>query len=139
MSTSTTRNAHLRDMLLGRRSALEDDVRRRIRDGRSDGPNDVGDETERSDASISEEIEFALLHMKTETLRRIEEALGRLDSGQYGRCFQCEADIAATRLRALPFAVRRKPCEERREQGQARSRGLALQHAGLSLFSDVVS
>ncbi len=40
------------------------------------------------------------------------EALGRLDRGEYGRCRSCGSEIAIERLRALPYATRCVPCKE---------------------------
>ena len=53
--------------------------------------------------------------MKAETLSKINEALARLEEGAYGYCFECGQEISQQRLRALPFAVRCKDCEEARE------------------------
>ena len=58
--------------------------------------------------------ERAALIMAT-TLRRIGE-------GTYGECFDCGEGIPAARLRALPFAVRCKDCEEAREAAELRER-----------------
>jgi DnaK suppressor protein len=63
--------------------------------------------------------------MKAETLNKINEALARLEEGTYGYCFECGEEIAQARLRALPFAVRCKDCEEAREIAQQRERILA--------------
>ncbi len=56
--------------------------------------------------------------MKAETLTKINEALSRLEEGHYGNCFECGDEIAEARLRALPFAVRCKDCEQARETGR---------------------
>ena len=37
-------------------------------------------------------------------LRMVEEALDRLDSGDYGVCLSCEEAIAPKRLEAIPWA-----------------------------------
>jgi DnaK suppressor protein len=139
MPDTTTRNTHLREILLGRRRQLQDDVERRIRDGRASRLHEVRDELEDSAATISEDVGFALLELKAETLRRIDAALGRLEEGDYGSCFECGRDIAETRLRALPFAARCRECETRREQGQALTRRIAQQHASFSLFPETAS
>ena len=70
------------------------------------------------------DIEFALIQMKTETLHKIEEALARLEDSTYGYCFECGDEISERRLRALPFAVRCKDCEEAREVAEQRQRTL---------------
>jgi DnaK suppressor protein len=125
MTDIGTRNAHLRRILIDRRHDLQQDLQRRLSDRRTDHQHDVHDEVERGDADLSVDLEFALMQMKAETLSRVDSALARLEAGDYGQCFECGAEIAETRLRALPFAVRCKTCEEQREQGQAATRRLA--------------
>lgn len=96
------------------------------------------DLAETSEVEIQEDIEFALIQMKTETVNKINEALSRLKEGTYGLCFECGEEIAQLRLRALPFAVRCKDCEEAREiakrreriQGRGRSSGLGFELRG---------
>jgi DnaK suppressor protein len=44
-------------------------------------------------------------------LRLIEEALDRIDSGDYGICLNCERPIPAKRLDALPWARYCVPCQ----------------------------
>ena len=56
--------------------------------------------------------------MKAETLKRIDEALSSLEKGSFGYCYECGNEIIEQRLRALPFAVRCKSCEEAREVAQ---------------------
>ena len=97
---------------------MQDDVQSRIRSGRSDRPVDVGDVLDHSDGDVQGDLELALLQMRAATLIRIDEALVRLDAGKYGSCFECAGEISEQRLRALPFAVRCRTCEERREQDQ---------------------
>ena len=46
----------------------------------------------------------------------------RLEEGTYGDCFECGDEISEPRLRALPFAVRCKDCEEARETAEQRER-----------------
>jgi RNA polymerase-binding transcription factor len=137
--TDAVRSAELRNMLTERRRQLQDEVQSRIRDGRTDRPNDVRDDVEVSDADAQGDIELALLHMRAETLKRIEEALVRLDAGKYGSCFECDSEIAERRLRALPFAVRCQACQKRREEQQGQARQLAQRRASLALFPDVTS
>jgi len=139
MTNTTKRNAGLRKMLSARRREIQAEVQSRMRDGRTDRPNDVRDEVEASDADIQGDIELALLQMRAETLTRIDAALVRLDAGKYGSCFECEREIAEPRLRALPFAVRCQACEERREEEQGHARRLTQRRGSFSLFSDVVS
>jgi hypothetical protein len=50
MTNTAKRNADLRRMLGERRRAIKDEVRSRIRDGRTDRPKEVRDGLEHSDA-----------------------------------------------------------------------------------------
>ena len=84
-----------------------------------------------------DDIEFALIQMKSETLNKINDALIRLDQDNYGNCFECGEEIAEKRLRALPFAVRCKDCEEARENAEQRERQMAARRGASSLFFDM--
>ena len=56
---------------------------------------------ESSEADIQDEIEFALIQMKSETLNKINDALARLEQGDYGNCFECGEEIAEKRERQM--------------------------------------
>ncbi len=139
MTETTIRNTDLRHMLSARRREVQDEVQSHIRNGRTSRPIEVGDDLEHSDADIQGDLDCALLQMRAETLTRIDEALERIDGGQYGSCWECGRGISERRLRALPFAVRCQVCEERREQEQRHARQLGHHRRGFSLFPDVVS
>jgi len=141
--TKRTRYEDLRTILEGRRREILNEVQGKIRDVRTEGTtqklNEVFDAGESSEADIQEDIEFALIQMKSETLQRINEALRRLEEGKYGFCYECGEEIAEPRLRALPFAVRCKDCEEAREQAEQRERLMAQRRGSSSLFYDMSS
>ena len=80
------------------------------------------DDGEVSDVDIQEDIELALIQMKSETLGHIDQSLARLEAGVYGQCSSCGNPIATSRLLALPFAVRCRPCEEQNETQRQRTR-----------------
>lgn len=120
-----SRHRDLRAMLLDRQRELESVLEQRVRHLPSDRPTGGLDETEHAEADYQEHIEVALIQMKSETLQRVRQALVRLDAGEYGDCAECGGEIAEPRLRALPFAVRCRACEEAHEQHVARERRLA--------------
>jgi DnaK suppressor protein len=141
VAAKTSRYNELKKMLEERRRELLSAVQGKIRDVRAEGGNDrdVLDQGESSEVDIQEDIEFALIQMKSETLNKINEALRRLDDGTYGNCFECGEEIAHPRLRALPFAVRCKDCEEARENTEQRERALARKSGSSGLFFDMSS
>src|SRR5689334_20210993 len=135
------RYAELTRILEERRREIMDQVQEKIRDARTESPNSptqgVLDAAESSELDIQDEIEFALIQMKAETLNKIDEALHRLEEGTYGYCFECGEEISEKRLRALPFAVRCKDCEEAREVKVQRDRLMAQRRGAASLFIDM--
>src|SRR5215467_14386291 len=138
---SRTRYTELKRMLEGRQREIQADVQGKMRDVRAAGEvgklNEVFDAVESSEADIQEDIELALIQMKSETLNKIDDALARLEQGDYGNCFDCGEEIAEKRLRALPFAVRCKECEEAREVAEKRERQIASRRSASSLFFDM--
>ena len=112
-------------MLVERRRELLSEIQSRVRDVR-----EVGSRTKHHNADLSETTEaepeddlaFALIQIKAEMLQRIDQAIQRVDEGTYGCCTDCGEAIATARLRALPFAVSCRNCEETRERERPRKR-----------------
>jgi DnaK suppressor protein len=142
-SMAHNRYSDLKRMLEERRRDILSEVQGKMRDQREDGTwskaHDVLDAGESSEADIQEEIEFALIQMKAETLTKIDEGLRRLEEGAYGYCFDCGEEILEQRLRALPFAVRCKECEEAREIAAEREKTLAQRRGAPAFFFDMSS
>jgi DnaK suppressor protein len=142
-SVSNGRYADLKRMLEERRREILSEVQGRIRGQREADTwgkvHEVLDTGESSEADIQEDIEFALIQMKAETLTKINDALGRLDEGTYGYCSDCGGEISEQRLRALPFAVRCKDCEESREVAAEREKAMAQKRNGPAFFFDMSS
>jgi len=136
-----SRYDELKQMLQGRRRELQAQVQGKMRDVRASGEvnklTEVFDAGESSENDIQEDIELALIQMKSETLNKVDDALTRLDQGSYGNCFECGDEIAEKRLRALPFAVRCKDCEEARETAERRERAAAQKRGSSALFYDM--
>ncbi len=140
-SMNPGRYDELKAILEERRREIMSEVQGRMRDVRAEGAGSavqgVLDAAESSELDIQDEIEFALIQTKAETLSKIDEALHRLEEGTYGYCFECGDEISEKRLRALPFAVRCKDCEEAREVKQQRDRLMAQRRGAASLFIDM--
>ena len=104
-------------LLEQRRDAIDAQVRDKIRTIRQaqalDGPRA---QVEASDDLIDEDIAFALVRVQGEILDKIKAALKRLDAGEYGVCDECSEDIEEKRLRAVPFAIRCRSCQESAER-----------------------
>ena len=140
-TVSQSRYSELKRMLEDRRRELQAQVQGKMRDVRASGEvnklTEVFDAGESSENDIQEDIELALIQMKSETLNKVDDALRRLEQGSYGNCFECGDEIAEKRLRALPFAVRCKDCEQAKELAEQRQRHLASRRPASSLFFDM--
>ena len=136
---ASSRYDELKAMLEARRHELVREVRVKIRDARTDSvlERDVLDQGESSEVGIQDAIGFALIQMKAETLEKIDAALQRLGDGTYGDCVECGAEITGPRLRALPFAVRCRDCEEARETVERRERVMAGRRGSSALFLEL--
>lgn len=127
-ATERQRHDELKAMLESRRLALAEELNGRlrvVRDGAVERPHDGRDFGEIADTDVQDEIQFTLLEMKAEILGKVNEALARLEDGRYGRCHECGGEIAAARLRALPFALRCRDCEAERERDAQRLQAAA--------------
>jgi DnaK suppressor protein len=138
------RYEELKRILEDRRREILSEVQSRIKDVRGDSARGVlntgvVDAEESSVSDIQEDIELALVQMKAETLNRINEALERLEEEKYGRCNDCGEEISQARLRALPFAIRCKDCEEARENAQIRERQISSRRSTMATFLDMSS
>jgi len=74
----------------------------------------MGRIAEEDQAQITHD-EFVSLHLNSldyEQLRLVEEALDRLNSGDYGICLSCEEPIPPKRLQALSWARYCVRCQE---------------------------
>jgi len=122
--TTTQRKQRLNTILSAHRDQLLAEIAETLRRARDDS-RDVaaGDMFDRVELVQEEDVAFALLGMKNETVRRIEDALACLDAGNFGVCADCDQEIAESRLEAVPFATRCRDCQasvERHDHSPAR-------------------
>lgn len=104
----------LRGMLEDRRREIHERLRS-LRESIPADSHDVRDAEEQSVDDFVQEVDLALMQMKSETLKKIDQAILRLEEGTYGRCQECDVEIPAPRLRALPFAALCRDCQEETE------------------------
>src|SRR5262245_6191810 len=105
------RQAVLRQMLQERRSEIHEKLRS-LRETLPAEVVEVRDPEERSVADFVQDVDFALMEMKSATLAKIDEALKRLGEGKYGVCAECGQEISEARLAAVPFASLCRDCQE---------------------------
>ena len=121
---NTGRHEKLKRLLEERRREITANLQKKVRDrvAESDESWRNRDAEENIEAGMQDDIRFALLQMQSETLKKYDEVLARLENGAYGYCYECGNEITERRLRALPFAVHCKDCEEVCEAAKQRER-----------------
>lgn len=104
------RTAALRQALLEKRAEILETLGVRF-----DTVAMMGRVAEDDQAQISHD-EFISLQVNSigyEKLRLVDEALERLDTGDFGLCLECENPIPEKRLRAIPWARYCVSCQEK--------------------------
>jgi DnaK suppressor protein len=54
--------------------------------------------------NYDQEFTLGLIENEQGTLEQVNEALDRMERGEFGRCVECEEPIAKPRLEAIPYA-----------------------------------
>jgi DnaK suppressor protein len=73
-----------------------------------------GDWVDQSSLENDVHVQLALKQTDSKLLRAIEEAIHRIDLGTYGICMDCENEIPAARLEAVPWTRHCVDCKEKR-------------------------
>ncbi len=68
-----------------------------------------------------EEVTSQMAEVESRELALIEEALGRISTGGYGICEDCEKPIPLARLQALPYATMCIKCQINAEKKGSRA------------------
>jgi DnaK suppressor protein len=112
--TDQERYLLLKAMLEERRLEVQEKLRS-LRESLPVKAGVVRDAEEQSVDDFVTEVDMALMQMKSETLNKIDQAMARLENGTYGLCQECDEEISAPRLKALPFAHLCRGCQEEAE------------------------
>ena len=121
-----SRYNELKQMLEERRREIQAEVQGKIRDVRAEasmgGKNEVFDAVESSEADIQDDIEFALIQMKSETLNKINDAL---DPPRAGRLRQLLRMRRRDRRKAVARAALRGTLQGLRRGARSRRKARA--------------
>ncbi len=79
----------------------------------------VKDEQDIALADLQEDTILSLLEPKIRELEEIEQALIRIENGEYGRCIDCGKWLRIKRLEIMPWAARCRECKEKWEKLKA--------------------
>jgi DnaK suppressor protein len=84
--------------------------------GASGDNSRFADEVDEIQANENREISFATREKLVERVKRLSDALDRLDDGEYGVCVECAERISPARLHAVPEVQTCIRCQDRIER-----------------------
>ena len=96
-----------------------------VRDDFGVNNDDRFDEIDQATTDVEQSMRMRLRNREVFYIKKIEEALRRIDEGTFGECDNCNEDIELRRLQARPTATLCVSCkedEERRESNNAAGR-----------------
>src|SRR5258708_5552596 len=102
-----------------RKSLLFSD--RVIREDFSVSADDRYDEIDQAATDIEQSMRMRLCNREVLYLKKVEEALKRIDDGDFGECDECGEDIEVRRLEARPTATLCVACKEEQERKEGMS------------------
>ncbi|MBI4854266.1 MAG: TraR/DksA family transcriptional regulator [Acidobacteria bacterium] len=108
---------HFESKLRERRSALTGVVERTENYGREADTELTQDPADKASNAYTKELLFSQSTNDRFILKLIEEALVRLEDGEYGACVNCSKEIQPKRLEAVPWARHCITCQDLQERG----------------------
>lgn len=101
---------HFRKILLGWKSQLMEEVDRTLHHMQDDAAN-FPDPTDRATQESEFSLELRTRDRERKLIKKIDEALERIESGAYGYCDSCGVEIGLRRLEARPTATQCIDCK----------------------------
>ena len=113
----------MRDLLLKMKEETLQEINKAIKSG-SEKPSDEpsGDIYDQASNERDRELDLILNDREREKLRNIDEALLKINEGEYGICEECEEEIPVGRLKIVPFARYCVKCKSDIEKQQAQTK-----------------
>lgn len=114
--------AHFRAMLEAVKQELSDDIDRTVHT-LQDEATVFADPNDRASQESDIALELRNRDRERKLIKKIDEAIGRINSGEYGYCDSCGVEIGLKRLEARPTATMCIDCktlEEIRERQVAK-------------------
>jgi DnaK suppressor protein len=112
---------HFREILLAWREELIDETSRTV-NTMQDETNNLPDPNDRATQETDRTLELRTRDRERKLVKKIEESVGLIDTGDYGYCENCGVDIGIKRLEARPTAtlcIDCKTLDEIREKQRA--------------------
>lgn len=122
--SATEQTQKAKQHLLAQAKALREDISRELRKRDEEHyaalAGEITDRSEESVADLLVDVTLAEISRDVEELRDVEAALARIDRGTWGVCIDCDKQIEADRLEAIPAAARCLDCQTTYEKRDRR-------------------
>jgi len=89
-----------------------------VREDFSVNSDDRYDEIDQAQTDIEQSMRMRLRNREVFFIKKIEEALSKIEEGTFGECEECEEDIELRRLEARPTATLCISCKEEQERNE---------------------
>jgi DnaK suppressor protein len=103
-----------RKLLNERREELIVEASRTV-DGMGEMREQFPDPTDRASLEGNRNLTLRIRDRERKLITKIDEALGRIEDGSYGKCEECGGDIGIERLRARPVTTLCIDCKSLQE------------------------
>lgn len=87
-----------------------------VREDFSVNADDRYDEVDQATTDVEQSMRMRLRNRETLYVKKLDEALRRIDEGTFGECTECGEDIELRRLEARPTATHCVACKEEQER-----------------------
>jgi RNA polymerase-binding transcription factor len=106
-----------RDKLLARRESLVGQVQQAELYSRERDAEATQDPADMAANAYTKELLVSMSDNDRQLLNLIDEALERIENGEYGKCVHCEEPLPDKRLDAVPWARHCVRCQDLQERG----------------------
>ncbi|TNF98492.1 MAG: RNA polymerase-binding protein DksA [Gammaproteobacteria bacterium] len=110
--------AYFKRKLQAWRAELMEESQETLNHLRDESNHDVGDEVDRASRESDHTLELRTRDRYRKLLKKIDQALDRIEEGEYGYCEDTGEEIGIKRLEARPVATLTLEAQERRESAE---------------------
>ncbi len=124
MNEATMDENHLsffRDLLHERLHGLLEDAEKTV-EGMSGGRVEFPDPTDRASLESNRNFDLRIRDRERKLIKKIRQALDRIQDGTFGICEECGGPISVERLRARPVTTLCIHCKEEQEEQERAER-----------------
>ncbi len=103
------------NQLLEDKQKLILEIDKRIKKNQDEVSSKLTDIADIASNSLQDELSMMVASEEIKKLKKIEDALIKIEKGNYGICTTCSCEINNERLKALPFVTLCVKCQEKEE------------------------